>query len=107
MGAWKSRNGGYFFAAKADAEAFYGRIGSAREYWRRAVESALRAEEKETAAQWKMDEAIWEAEIGNSERARREAAGALAISANHDSKIMAALVMARAGDAAQAEKIAG
>ena len=96
-----------FFAAKADAEAFYGRIGSAREYWRRAVESALRAEEKETAAQWKMDEAIWEAEIGNSERARREAAGALAISANHDSKIMAALVMARAGDAAQAEKIAG
>jgi eukaryotic-like serine/threonine-protein kinase len=95
-----------FLSAKSDAEAYAGRLGSAREYSRRAAESALRSGEKETAAQWRLDAALREAEFGTYDRARREAAAALGISANHDSKILAALAMARAGDTTQAEKLA-
>jgi len=50
--------------------------------------------------------AIREAEFGNSERARRGAGAGLALSADHDSKILAALAFARAGERPQAEKLA-
>jgi len=95
-----------FLAAKSDTEAYYGRLRSAREYSRRAIESALHGDEKETAAQWMLSAAVREAEFGNSERARRAAASALALSVNHDSEILAALTFARANDSAQAEKLA-
>jgi tetratricopeptide (TPR) repeat protein/class 3 adenylate cyclase len=95
-----------FLAAKSDTEAYFGRLRSAREYSRRASDSALRNNEKETAAEWMLDAAVREAEFGNFERARRAAASALALSANHDSEILAALTFARAGDRPQAEKLA-
>jgi tetratricopeptide (TPR) repeat protein/class 3 adenylate cyclase len=95
-----------FLAAKSDTEAYYGRLRSAREYSRRATDSALLSNEKETAAQWMLSAAVREAEFGNSDRARRAAASALALSANHDSEILAALAFARAGDVPQAEKLA-
>jgi eukaryotic-like serine/threonine-protein kinase len=107
--AWSEGKAGaedIFLSAKSDAEAYDGRLAAAREDSRRAVESALHTGEKETAALWKLDGALREAEFGNFDRARREAASALAIFANHDSEILAALTMARAGDAAQAEKLA-
>src|SRR4029077_10679486 len=95
-----------FLAAKSDTEAYYGRLRSAREYSRRATDSALRSNEKETAAQWMLSEAVREAEFGNSDRARHAAASALTLSADHDSEILAALTFARAGDRPQAEKLA-
>jgi eukaryotic-like serine/threonine-protein kinase len=95
-----------FLAAKSDVEAYYGRLRSAREYSRRATDSALHSNEKETAAQWMLSAAIREAEFGNSDRARRAVASALALSANHDSEILAALTFARAGDVPQADKLA-
>jgi tetratricopeptide (TPR) repeat protein/class 3 adenylate cyclase len=104
--AGKAEGEEIFLSAEADIEAFYGRLRSAREYSRRAIESALRSGENETAAQWKLDGAIREAEFGNSDRARREATSALALSSNHDSEILAALTLARAGDEPQAEKLA-
>jgi tetratricopeptide (TPR) repeat protein/class 3 adenylate cyclase len=93
-------------AAKSDTEAYYGRLRSAREYSRRASDSALRSKEDETAARWMLGAAIREAEFGNSDRARRGAAAALALSADHDSKILAALAFARASDRPQAEELA-
>ena len=95
-----------FLAGKSDVEAYYGRLRSAREYSRRATDSALHSNEKETAAQWMLSAAIREAEFGNSDRARRTAASALALSTNHDSEILAALTFARAGDLPQADKLA-
>lgn len=95
-----------FLAAKSDAEAFYGHVGEAREFSQRAVDSALRSNQKETAAQWRMDEAVREAEFGNREFARRTTAAALALSANHDTQILAALALARTGDTARAEAMA-
>jgi tetratricopeptide (TPR) repeat protein/class 3 adenylate cyclase len=95
-----------FLAAKSDTEAYYGRLRSAREFSHRATDSALRGDEKETAAEWMLSAAVREAEFGNIDRARRAAVAALALSANHDSEILAALTFARAGDSAHAEKLA-
>jgi tetratricopeptide (TPR) repeat protein/class 3 adenylate cyclase len=93
-------------AAKSDTEGYYGRLRSAREYSRRASDSALRSKESETAARWMLGAAVREVEFGNSDRARRGAAAAIALSTDHDSKILAALAFARAGDRPQAEKLA-
>src|SRR6266851_835121 len=104
--AGKAQGEEIFLSAKSDTEAFYGHLRSAREYSRRAKDSALRSGENETAALWKLEAAVREAEFGNSEWARREAASALALSTNHDSEILAALTLARAGDVPRAEKLA-
>jgi hypothetical protein len=95
-----------FFAAKSDAEAYYGHVRKAQELSREAVDSALQNDEKETAAQWQMDEAIWEAEFGNSKIARHDTAAARALTPNHDTEILAALALARTGEAAEAEGLA-
>jgi DNA-binding winged helix-turn-helix (wHTH) protein/tetratricopeptide (TPR) repeat protein len=95
-----------FFAGKSDAEAYYGHVQRAREFSRKAVESAQLNDEKETAAQWQMDEAIREAEFGNREVARRETAAAQVLTSSHDTQILAALTLARSGDTPEAEKLA-
>jgi eukaryotic-like serine/threonine-protein kinase len=95
-----------FLAAKSDTEAYFGHAASARDFSRRAVESALRNFQKETAAQWQMDEALHEAEFGDLELARRDTASALALADNHDTRILAALAIARAGETARAETMA-
>ena len=95
-----------FLAAKSDAEAFHGHAQKAREFSRKAVESALRNDEKETAAQWQMDAAIREAEFGNPQIARRETKAARALTKSHDTQILAALTLARIGEVTEAEKLA-
>jgi eukaryotic-like serine/threonine-protein kinase len=95
-----------FLSAKSDTEAFFGRLATAREFSRQAVASAVRSGEIETAALWEMDEAIREAELGNSKEARETAKASLQLSSNYDTQILAALVFARAGDSARAESLA-
>jgi tetratricopeptide (TPR) repeat protein/predicted Ser/Thr protein kinase len=95
-----------FLAAKSDAESYYGHLKIAREFSNKAFESALRDDEKETAAQWKMDEALREAEFGNRPIAKQETAAARALTSNHDTQILAAIALARAGNVQEAEKLA-
>ena len=95
-----------FLAAKSDAEAYYGHARSAREFSKKAFESALRDDQKETAAQWKMDEALREVEFGNSRIAKQESAAARVLTSSHDTEILAAIALARTGDVAEAEKLA-
>ena len=95
-----------FLAAKSDAEAYFGRDKKAREYSGRAVDSALRNGEKETAAQWRMDEAVREAEFGNTKLAKEDTASARALTSSHDTQILAALTLARTGQIAEAERLA-
>lgn len=90
----------------SDTEAFYGRLGKARELSRRAIDSAKRNEQKETAALWQMNAALREAEFGNAARARHAASSALALSPTRDIQILAAMALARAGSSAESEKIA-
>jgi eukaryotic-like serine/threonine-protein kinase len=91
---------------QSDTEAYFGRLGRAREYSRRAVESAERNDLKETAAQWAINAALREVELGNAVRARQEAASALAMVSSRDMDILGALVLARTGDSARAQEMA-
>jgi eukaryotic-like serine/threonine-protein kinase len=94
-------------AVHSDTQAFYGRIAKARDFTRRAVDSGLRADSKETAAFWQIEAALREAEIGNGSVAKQGIPAALAISPGRDVKVVAALALARIGDTAQATRAAG
>jgi len=96
----------WLLAAESDSATYYGRVRNAREFSRRAVQSARAADAAETAAGWQVQQAWAEAEIGNSGRARGMAAEALALSAGRTVGPVAALALARAGDTAQAQKMA-
>jgi tetratricopeptide (TPR) repeat protein len=93
-------------SAQSDTEASHGRLEKAREFSTRAVESAMNAQQKETAALWQLNSALREAEFGNRERARQEINQALAIASTRDVKTLAGVALACAGDAAQARAIA-
>jgi eukaryotic-like serine/threonine-protein kinase len=91
---------------QSDTEAFSGHLGKARDFSRRAIESAKRADRKETAAGWQMNAALREAEFGNMAQARDETAAALVLASTREEHILAALALARAGDSAQAQRMA-
>jgi serine/threonine protein kinase/tetratricopeptide (TPR) repeat protein len=88
---------------QSDTEAYYGRMTKAREFTRRAVDSAVRADSKETAALWQVNAALREAELDNFATARQGVAAALALSPGRDVKVAAALTLARTGDAPRAK----
>jgi len=89
----------------ADTNAYYGRLVQARDYSRRAVESAVRAGSKETAALWRAAAGLREAEFGNTAAARQNADAALSLWSGSDVKLLAALTLARAGDTARAKRL--
>lgn len=92
-------------SAHSDTEAYYGRISKARELSRRAVESAKRADAKETAAVWEGNAALREAIIGNAAQARRDAATALDLAPGPQVRVMVALTLAQAGVQEEAQKL--
>jgi serine/threonine protein kinase/tetratricopeptide (TPR) repeat protein len=92
-------------SVQSDTEAYYGRLQKARDYSRRAVDSALRADSKETAASWRISSALREAEFGNVAQARQNVSAALSLAPGRDVKVLAALALARTGDAAQARTL--
>ena len=95
-----------FLSAQSDTEAYYGHMRKARDFSRRAIESALRAGAKETAAAWEADEALRDAEIGNWEQARQGAVTVLTMSSGSGVRKLAALALARAGDVSRANATA-
>src|SRR5439155_7179567 len=96
----------FFLSVQSDTEAYFGHLRKARELSGRAVEASSHNEQKESAAEWQMDSALREAEFGNSDRARQDADSALLLASTRDVKILAALALARAGDASRALKMA-
>jgi len=94
-------------ALASDTEAYAGHLGKARELSRRAVNSAIRADSKETGAIWQAIAAQREAAYGNPAEARQSAAEALKLApASQGAEVEAALAFAMAGDAARAESLA-
>ena len=93
-------------ATQADTEGWYGKLKNAHELTGRAMDSALHNDAKETAAAYQAAAALREVEAGNREQARAEAHAALKLAPNRDVRDMAALALARAGDATGAEKLA-
>jgi eukaryotic-like serine/threonine-protein kinase len=94
-------------ALEADTEAYAGHMIKSREITHRAVEAALRADNKESAGIWHELAGWREAIVGNSEEARRDAAAGLALAPeSRDVQQLAAMVLASAGDAAKARSVA-
>ena len=93
-------------AHQADVEAFSGHLVKAREFSRRAVDSAQHADEAEDAAKNQMNAALREVEFGNGAQIRSEAVSALARSSTTDIRVLVALALARAGDSDRAQKMA-
>jgi len=97
----------YGFALASDTEAYAGHLGKARGITQRAVDSALRAEDRETAAIWQESAALREAAFGNVTEAKRLAAeGLKGASDSQGVQVLAAMAFAKAGDAARAEALA-
>ena len=83
----------------AATAAYSGELSKARELSRRAVDSAERNQEKEPAAGFESEAAIWEALFGNANEARQHANRALALSNSTEAESVSALALAFAGDA--------
>jgi serine/threonine protein kinase/tetratricopeptide (TPR) repeat protein len=91
----------------SDTEAYVGRSDRARELTKRAVESAIRVDSKETAAIWEENEALREAAFGNLKQGLQEAeAGIKLAPASRSAQLEGSLALALSGDAARAESMA-
>jgi len=104
-GAGKPGDEDVLLSAQSDSYAYFGKLAQAREYSRRAVDSAVRADSKETAALWQVNAALREAEFGNAAAAKQEVASALALSPGRDVKVFAALTLAGVGETARATSL--
>jgi tetratricopeptide (TPR) repeat protein len=93
------------FNLHADTQAYYGHLEKARDLSRRAVDSAVRADAKETAALWLVFQALREVELGNVIAAGQAVPRALALAPGRDVKVVAALALARTGEIAQSRTI--
>jgi DNA-binding winged helix-turn-helix (wHTH) protein/tetratricopeptide (TPR) repeat protein len=83
-----------------------GRLRMARETTERAMELAGQSGQRERAATYEAGEASWEALIGNSSAAAKDATAALKSSRGRDVEYAAAFALALAGDYARAKSIA-
>jgi eukaryotic-like serine/threonine-protein kinase len=70
------------------------------------VDAAVRSDAKESAAIWQVNEALREAELGNTTLARQDVAAALKLAPGRNVKLLAALALARTGETAQAKSLA-
>jgi eukaryotic-like serine/threonine-protein kinase len=94
-------------ALASDTEAYTGHLGKAQELTKRAVDSAMRADNRETGAIWQANAALQQAAFGSLTEARQSAAEALKLaSASQGAEAEAALAFAMAGDTARAESLA-
>ena len=91
----------------SDSEAYAGRLGKARELTKRAVDSAVRTDNKESGAIWHANAALEEAAYGNPAEARQSAAEALKLARTSQGvEVEAALAFSMVGDTARAESLA-
>jgi tetratricopeptide (TPR) repeat protein len=97
---------GLLLGAQADTESWYGKLRNAYKLTKRAMDSALHDDAKETAASFQVEVALTDVEAGYREQARAEANATLKLAANLFVQARAAIALARSGDMAGAEKLA-
>ncbi len=99
--------GTYGLALASDTEAYGGHLSKARELTKRAVDAAVRANNKESAAIWKANAALQQAAYGGFAEARRSAVEALRLAPTSEAaESEAALAFAMVGDTARAGSLA-
>lgn len=91
---------------EADSAAYSGQLAKSREISRRAVDSAVQAGQKETAAGYEAAASLREALFGNPAEARQRASAALALSNGRDVQFGAALAIALTGDTSRGQTTA-
>jgi hypothetical protein len=107
--AWSAGKPGIediFLANDGINAASAGQLSKARELIRRAVNSAVRADEKETAAGYEVSLAMLEARFGNAVEAKQHVAVGLQLANSREPQALAAIASAIAGDQAHAQKLA-
>jgi len=92
---------------EADTAAYSGRLRNARDFSRRAMDSAERAQEKEAAATYSALSGLRESLFGNADEARRYSALAMGRSTGRDVQYASALALAYAGDDRRAQEVTG
>jgi eukaryotic-like serine/threonine-protein kinase len=90
----------------SDTQAYFGHLRQAREFSRKAADSAIRSDKKESAAEWLLNAALREAELGYPAQARAQVKAALGLASSKDVRTLAALALARAGENAKATSLA-
>src|SRR6202040_2752107 len=94
-------------ALASDTEAYAGHVRKAGELTKRAVDSAIRADSKESGAISQANAALQQAAYGNAAEARQSAAEALKLApASPGVESETALAFAITGDTARAESLA-
>jgi tetratricopeptide (TPR) repeat protein len=91
---------------QAGTEAYFGKLGKARDLFRQAAEMAERAGLKENAAAITAYEALIEASYGDPRQARNQTAKAMALARTRNVIWAEAAALAVSGDLAQAEALA-
>jgi tetratricopeptide (TPR) repeat protein len=94
-------------AMASDTEAYGGHLAKSRELTKRAVDSAVRADSKETGAIWQANAALQQAAYGNIIEARQSAAEAVKLAPTSQGvESETALAFAMAGNTERAESLA-
>ncbi len=91
---------------ESNTAAYGGEFAKSRELTRRAVDSAQRAGETQTAAAYEAEAATREALVGNQGQAKQLAKSALALSNGWEVEGISAIALALAGDSAQGSRLA-
>jgi serine/threonine protein kinase/tetratricopeptide (TPR) repeat protein len=92
---------------QSETAAYGGELVKSRDLMRRAADSAQRAGEKETAAEYLAHASIREALLSDLAAARQDAQAAVAQSSGRQAQAFSAIAFGLAGDSAQAERLAG
>jgi eukaryotic-like serine/threonine-protein kinase len=103
--AWAQGKSGvedWLLSDQAATNGYYGHLRKSREFSDRAVVSAKRAQENEVAASYEAYAAAMEVLLGNTAEARERVKSALKLSRDLYPQSEAAMVLATAGDIAQA-----
>jgi len=94
-----------FLFGRSRIEVYYGHFREARHLTEQAINLTLKSDAFDAAFR-SGEQALEEAEVGNPAQARLGAAKTLASTPNRNTRLVIALAFARAGDMAQAEKLA-
>jgi tetratricopeptide (TPR) repeat protein len=92
---------------ESETAAYAGEFAKARELTRRAADSARRAQEKETAAEYLGHNAVREAIVGSSAVAKEDAESGIAEINGKNAEGFSAIAFALTGDAANANRLMG
>jgi hypothetical protein len=106
--AWASGKSGIedaLLAMDADTAAYSGQLRKAEGLTKQAVESAVRADEKETAASYEAQAGLRQALFGNMAAAKQHANAALAMTDGRDVQYLGGLTLAMAGDSSRVQSL--